>query len=167
MPLKDIEQPEIIAIHDTLRLRKYDGCYEKLLPGYQTPYVYQNSEGIFDDAKKPDLNYVRGMCRYLESVGELYFIEVLENGKFVSVGDITVKPENPPIAIWDEKYRGRGIGKCVMQAVIARLRALGYGKITGSEVFRWNTVSQKLHESLGFTKVDEDKDSFIYELVLK
>ena len=54
MPLPNIQQPEIIQINNTLRLRRYDGHYEKLLPGYQTQYVYQNSEGIFDDAFSDD-----------------------------------------------------------------------------------------------------------------
>lgn len=166
MPLPNIEQPEIIQINSSLRLRRYDGHYELLLPGYQTPYVYQNSEGIFDDAKKPTLNYVKGMCEYLDRIGELYFIEVLEDGSYVSIGDITVKPENPPIAIWDAEHRGCGIGKSAMQAVIDRLQALGYDKITGSEVFKWNTASQKLHESLGFQRIGEEGDSYIYERTL-
>ena len=166
MPIKNIEQPDIIPISGTIRLRRYDGHFEKLLPGYQTPYVYQNSEGIFDESKIPDINYVRNMCRYLDSIGELYFIEIEENGAFISIGDVTVKDENPPIAIWEERFRGQGIGKAVMQTVIRRLKALGCAKITGSEVFKWNTVSQKLHEGLGFVRVAEDGDSYIYELSL-
>ena len=167
MPLENIDQPEIIQISGILRLKKYDGNWEKMLPGYQSPYVYQNSEGIFDDNRKPDSNYIQGMCRYLESVGEFYFIEVLEDGAFISIGDVTIKPENPPIAIWDERHRGRGYGKLTMQAVIERRKALKFEKITGAEVYKWNTVSQKMHESLGFKRVNETDDSYIYELLLK
>lgn len=167
MPLKNFEQPEIIQISDTLRLKRYDGCWEKMLPGYQTPYVYQNSEGIFDDSKKPDEKYIQGMCRYLESVGEFYFIEVEENDSYISIGDITIKPENPPIAIWDARHRGCGFGKLVMQAAIDRLRELRFEKITGSGVYKWNVVSQKMHEKLGFKRVNETEDSYIYELTLK
>ena len=54
MPLPEIPQPEILPVSETIRLKKYDGHYEIALEGYQDPYVYQNSEGIFDDAKKPD-----------------------------------------------------------------------------------------------------------------
>lgn len=167
MPLQNIPQPEILWIHDSLRLHKYDGSYEQLLPGYQDPYVYQNSEGIFDDAKKPTMPYVKWMCEYLDGIGELYFIEIQENGAFVRIGDVTIKPENPPIAIWYAKWRGKGIGGQVMQAVIDRLRSLGFPKISGSEVYRWNTVSQKLHEKLGFIRVRETEDSFIYDLDLQ
>lgn len=166
MPLPNTIQPEIISVRDDLRLRKYDGHYERFLPGYQNPAVYQNSEGIFDESRIPDLNYVKGMCTYLAKAGELYYIEVKAGECFLPVGDVTVKPENPPIAIWLDAYRGRGIGRAVMQTVIARLKALGYSKITGSTVYKWNIPSQRLHESLGFAKTGEAEQEYTYELTL-
>lgn len=166
MPLPNIPQPQLLPIAPGLRLRRYDGHYEIFLPGYQTPAVYENSEGIFDLEKIPDLGYVKGMCNFLDRAGELYYIEIEENGAFVPIGDVTIKPQNPPIALWREEYRGRGIGKQVMQAVIARLRDLGYEKISGSSVFRWNTASQRLHESLGFYRVGENEREFFYDLTL-
>lgn len=166
MPLDTAIQPDEIIIHDSLRLRKYDGRYELFLPGYQDPCVYQNSEGIFDDDKIPDLDYVKGMCGYLSKAGELYYIEIMENGKFIPIGDVTVKSDNPPIAIWYSQYRGIGIGTLVMQAVINRLKALNVPKITGSTVYVWNTSSQKLHEKLGFFKVGGNEKEFFYELEL-
>lgn len=166
MPLPNIPQPQLLPIAPGLRLRRYDGHYEIFLPGYQTPAVYENSEGIFDLEKIPDLGYVKGMCNFLDRAGELYYIEIEENGAFVPIGDVTIKPQNPPIALWREEYRGKGIGRQVMQAVIARLRALGYEKISGSSVFRWNTASQRLHESLGFYRVGENEREFFYDLTL-
>ena len=163
MALKEFEQPEIIDINDSLRLRKYDGHYELFLPGYRDPVVYQNSEGIFDESRIPDLDYVKRMCTYLAKVGELYYIEAKENGIYVPIGDVTVKEENPPIAIWREAYRGKGVGRLVMEAVIGRLKGLGFSKITGSTVYQWNTASQRLHERLGFCKVSEDEKEIVYE----
>lgn len=163
MALKEFVQPEIIEIHDALRLRKYDGHYELFLPGYQDPVVYQNSEGIFDDSRIPDLDYVKGMCTYLARVGELYYIEAKEKDTYIPIGDVTVKDENPPIAIWNSTYRGKGIGRLVMQSVIDRLKELGFTKITGSTVYQWNTPSQRLHEGLGFCKVSEDEKEITYE----
>ena len=163
MALKEFEQPEIININDSLRLRKYDGHYELFLPGYQNPVVYQNSEGIFDESKIPNLDYVKRMCTYLAKVGELYYIEAKEKDTYIPIGDVTVKDENPPIAIWVDTYRGKGIGKLVMQTVIDRLKELGFAKITGSTVYQWNTSSQKLHESLGFRRVSEDEKEIMYE----
>lgn len=159
-------QPQFIIINDTLRLRKYDGNYHSFLTAYQDPFVYQNSEGIFDESHIPTLDYVKGMCEYLTANGELYFIEIIADGEYISIGDVTVKCENPPIAIWYDKYRNKGIGKLVMMTVIGRLRELGAQKITDSTVYKWNIASQKLHESLGFRKTKESETEYFYELNL-
>lgn len=166
MPFPNIPQPETIPLSDTLRLRKYDGRFALALPGYRDPYVYQNSEGIFDEARIPDLEYLERMCRWLDKNGELYFIEALEAGQYRAIGDITVKPENPPIAIWYPEYRGIGIGTLVMQAVIARLKDLGYRKITGTTIYKWNTHSLNLHKKLGFQVVSEDEKEYSLDLEL-
>lgn len=165
MPLPGVEQPPVIGLTGTLRLKRYNGRYELALPGYQDPVVYQNSEGIFDEAKIPDLAYVKGMCQYLDAHGELYFIEALEGGAWTPVGDVTIKPENPPIALWFAAYRGRGIGTLVMKKVIERLRSLGYAKIANSTVYKWNQASLALHQRLGFHIVRETEQDYYLELV--
>lgn len=166
MPIKEIEQPTIIEVDENIRLLKYNGNYEEALTGYQDPDVYQNSEGIFDDAKKPDINYIKGMFEWLNDNGELYYIQIREGQDYISIGDVTIKNINPPITIWYSKYRGIGIGTKVMRIIILRLKKLGYKKIIGSTVYKWNERSQKMHEKLGFVKVDENDEEFIYELNL-
>lgn len=166
MSIKNIEQPAVIEIDDDIRLLKYNGDYDIALIGYQDPYVYQNSEGIFDDTKKPDINYIKGMFEWLNNNGELYYIQIREGQDFISIGDVTIKDVNPPIAIWYGKYRGIGIGTKVMKIVIKRLKELGYEKITGTTVYKWNESSQRMHEKLGFVKVNENEDEYIYELPL-
>ncbi len=166
MPIKHIEQPHIIYVDLSLRLLKYNGNYKEALSGYQDPYVYQNSEGIFDDSKKPDIDYIKGMFEWLNNNGELYYIQILEENDYISIGDVTIKDINSPITIWYEKYRGIGIGTKVMKAVIKRLKELGYKKITGTTIYKWNAASQKMHEKLGFIKVDENDDEYTYELNL-
>lgn len=166
MPLPNVEQLEIIYINENLRLRKYDGNYEIALQWYQDPDVYINSEGIFDSLKIPDLDYVKRMYTWLNNNGELYFIEIFENDEYLPIGDITIKEVNPPIIIGVKKYRGKGLGKIVMKAVIERLKALGYKKIINSTVYKWNIPSQKMHENLGFVCVKETENEYIYELDL-
>ena len=166
MPIRNIEQPIVIEVDENIRLLKYNGDYEAVLIGYQDPYVYQNSEGIFDDIKKPDLEYIKGMFKWLNNNGELYYIQVKDGQDYISIGDVTVKDVNPPIAIWYEKYRFIGIGTKVMKTVIKRIKELGYEKITGTTIYKWNLSSQRMHEKLGFVKVDENDDEYIYELNL-
>lgn len=166
MPINSIEQPIVIELTDSLRLLKYNGNYKEALSGYQDPYVYQNSEGIFDDSKKPDIDYIKGMFEWLDNNGELYYIQIKEEEDFISIGDVTIKDVNPPITIWYEKYRGIGIGTKVMKTVINRLKELGYKKITGTTVYKWNEPSQIMHRKLGFALVDENENEYIYELNL-
>jgi len=114
MALAGIAQPRIISIDATLRLRAYDGDYRKAVAWYRDPVVYRNSEGITDVSRIPDEDYVRRMYEFLSESGELYFIEVLEAGEFIPIGDVTLKEENPAIAIGVPEYRGVGIGRKVM-----------------------------------------------------
>lgn len=166
MPIKGIMQPEIIQLSDNIRLRKYDGHAELALPGYRDPVVYQNSEGIFDESKIPDMDYVTGMFRYLDGKGELYFIEALENGEYAAIGDVTIMHEHPPIAIWFDRYRGKGIGTLVMQVMIERVRDLGYRRIVGSKVYKWNPASLKMHLNLGFRIMTENETEYTLDLEL-
>lgn len=106
------------------------------------------------------------MYHYLDSVGELYFIEILVDGSYQAIGDITVKAVNPPIVIGDSNYRGKGIGKKVMQAMIARAKELNFEKICDSEVYDYNLESIKLHESLGFKPTGKKDNTWFYELKL-
>jgi len=106
------------------------------------------------------------MYDHLFNNGELYFIEVLENDEFIPIGDVTLKEENLPIVIGVAKYRGKGIAKKVMKAILNKAKELGINKIYGSVVYDYNIASQKLHESLGYRCVEVRGNKLIYELEL-
>ena len=167
MPIDGIKQPNIINIDETLRLRAYDGNFEVAVPWYQDPVVYYFSESITDPAKMPDADYVKGMFEYMEKRCESYFIEVKENGKFIPVGDIHLKEPHPPIVIGVTKYRGVGIGKKVMRAMIARAKEIGIKKFSTDDVgiLEDNIVSRKMVEALGFTLVGKIESGLVYELI--
>lgn len=166
MAYKDFQQPEIIEIDENIRLRKYDGNYKQAVAWYQDEFVYKNSEGISDSSKIPDEKYVRKMYEYLSENGELYFIELMKNGTFIPIGDVTLKEENPCIAIGVAQYRGIGIGKKAMRAIIERAKKLGIQKFYGSSIYDYNIISQKMHESLGFKCVEARDGIKVYELNL-
>lgn len=106
------------------------------------------------------------MYEYLSTHGELYFIEILEDGKFTAIGDVTLKAQNLPIVIGLAKYRGVGIGTLVMRAILRRAKEIGITKIYSSVIYDYNTASCRLHESLGFKCVETRGNERIYELVL-
>lgn len=164
MPIKGVTQPELLDVDDGLRLRKYDGMHAFALPWYQdVDTVY-----LVDGVREPyDLDKLEKMYRYLDSRGELYFIEVFENGAFIPVGDVTIWQEDMPIVIGSKAYRGKGIGKRVIARLIQRGKALGYPALYVNEIYRHNTASQKTFESLGFKVCAQTPDGFGYCLRLE
>ncbi|MFD3157665.1 GNAT family N-acetyltransferase [Haloimpatiens sp. FM7330] len=165
MAFKNIIQPQIISINENLRLRKPDKIEWKIaLPWYQNPKVLYYSEGVTD--KVYDMDIINRMYKYLSSIGELYFIEIFENSVWKPIGDVTLSEENMPIAIGDEKYWGKGIGKKVIRKLIERAKSIGLSKIYIPEIYLYNNRSQNLFTSMGFIEVSRNDKRRSYELNL-
>lgn len=168
MAIAGVAQPETIVIDISLRLRRYDGNYGVAVPWYQDEVVYTGSEGITDKTEIPDADYVRRMYSWFEKNGksELYFIEVMENGLFIPIGDAAVQEENPPIVIGVPQYRGVGIGKKVLETMVRRARELGFSRLYNVKIFHDNIASQRLYTSCGFRQTGEDARYKLFALAL-
>lgn len=140
MSIENIEQPNIVHINNELRLRKFDNNYSFAFEWYQDEETVKLVDGL--DAEKYDYNKLKKMYEYLDNIGELYFIEVLDNDEFIPIGDVTFWKEDMPIVIGDKKYRGKGIGKKVIKALIKRAMNLGYHEIKVREIYKYNIASQ-------------------------
>lgn len=162
MPIKDINQPEIINIDSNLRLRKFDNKFSFAFDWYQDEDTVKLVDGL--NAKKYDFNTLKSMYQYLNNVGELYFIEILENNEFIPIGDVTFWKDDMPIVIGDKNYRNKGIGKKVIEALIGRAKELGYQEIKVREIYTYNIASQRLFESVGFKKSGNTANGFSYTL---
>lgn len=165
MPLDKFEQPQTIFINDNLRLRNPDKIeWETALPWYQNPKVLYYSEGV--TGKSYDMFVINRMYQYLSSIGELYFIEILEDGFWKPIGDVTLSDQNMPIAIGDEKYWGKGIGKKVISTLLKRAKSMGLIKIKIPAIYLYNLRSQNLFKSIGFIEVNKNDNEISYELNL-
>ncbi len=165
MAIRNIEQPNIIIIDNELRLRKArEEEWKVALPWYENPKVLYYSEGLIQGIY--DMEIVNRMYGYLSSIGELYFIEILEKDTWIPIGDITLSEKNMPIIIGDEKYWGRGIGKKSVLALIDRAKSIKLDKIQIPTIYKYNERSKNLFISIGFIKVKEDENSEFYELKL-
>ncbi|HBM76066.1 MAG TPA: N-acetyltransferase [Clostridiaceae bacterium] len=164
MPIKNVNQPEIITINTELRLRKFDNKYSFAFEWYQDEDTVKLVDGL--NAEKYDSAKLKRMYEYLNNIGELYFIEILDNKKFMPIGDVTFWKDDMPIVIGNADYRGKGIGKQVVRALIQRAAELGYGEIKVREIYTYNIASQKLFESVGFKKTGCTKDGFSYTLTI-
>ena len=147
MPIPNIKQPEVIMIEDDLRLRKFDDHFDFAFDWYQD----EETVYLVDGVKRPySRETLANMYHYLEKHGELYFIEIKEKGIFRPVGDVCFWQEDLPVVIGVPKYRGKGIGRKVIAALIRRGRALGYDTLRVGEIYEYNVGSRKCFESLGF-----------------
>lgn len=152
MPIKDIVQPEILPVSSELRLRRYDGVHDFAFVWYQDPEIVRLVDGV---AKPYDRDTLDRMYSYLDKHGELYFIEALADNGWKPIGDVTLCREDVPIVIGDGDYRGRGVGRAVITALIRRARSLGWGSLQVQEIYHFNTGSQKLFTGVGFTVTGE------------
>lgn len=165
MAIRNIEQPNVIIIDNELRLRKArEEEWKVALSWYENPKALYYSEGLIQEIY--DMEIINRMYSYLSSIGELYFIEILEKDTWTPIGDITLSEENMPIIIGDEKYWGRGIGKKSVLALINRAESIKLDKIHIPTIYKYNERSKNLFISIGFIKVKEDEDSESYELKL-
>lgn len=165
MALLNFEQPEVIFITENIRLKKTDRSdWEKALVWYQNPKVLYYSEGITD--KTYDMDVINRMYTYLSDIGELYFIEILENELWRAIGDVTLSDQDMPIVIGDEKYWGKGIGKRVLDALVERAKALGLTRLYVKAIYLYNDRSQNLFKSVGFKEVSSNNIEKSYELLL-
>lgn len=163
MPIEGISQPEIIQIDSGLRLRRFDGQYAFAFDWYQdAEMVY-----LVDGVKRPySFETLTAMYAYLNRHGELYFIEARCGDEFVPVGDVTFWQNDMPIVIGDPAFRGRGLGRKVIAALIERARSLGFSQLRVGEIYDWNPASQKCFMSLGFVPVQKTEKGSSYVLKL-
>ena len=163
MPISGIEQPEIIEIEEGLRLRKYtDDCAFAL-------EWYQDEETLLlvDGVNAPyDKDRLYRMYHYLRDRGEVYFIEIMMEDKstYMPIGDVTFWQEDMPIVIGDPRFRGKGIGKKVVKALVDRAQKLGFSSVSVAEIYDYNIASKKMFESVGFRAYEKTEKGSRYKM---
>ncbi len=158
------ELTKLIEINDKLRLRRYDNNHDFALKWYQNIDTVYMVDGI----KTPyDIDKLNKMYSYLNENYELYFIEVHKDGEFFPIGDVAFSKNDMPIVIGDINYRGKGIGKQVITALIKHAKSLGFSSLRVKEIYKYNISSQKTFESVGFIKEKESDKGFSYKLNLE
>jgi len=161
--IQGIEQPALIQIDESLRLRKYDGVHDFALEWY----LDEETVYLVDGKRDPyTVERLGRMYRYLNNAGELYFIEVLENSTYKPIGDVTFWQEDMPIVIGDRNYRGKKIGRKVVSALVERGKELGYDHLEIGEIYGWNEGSRRCFESVGFQAYEKTEKGAKYRLLL-
>ena len=164
MSINNIGHPKVIDINGHLRLRMV--CkenYKLALPWYENPKVMYYSEGVTEGTYKIDT--ITKMYDYLSSIGEMYFIEILEDGIWKAIGDVGLSEQNMPIVIGGGKYWGKSIGQKVIEKLLERAKEIKLRRIS-IEIYKYNERSRNLFTTLGFKKVSQEEKSEYFEYVL-
>ena len=164
MAIEGVKQPDILPIDETLRLRRYDGDCAFALAWYQDAETLMLVDGRPDPY---DMDKLCRMYQYLERQGELYFIELWQDGSFVPIGDVTFWQEDMPIVIGRRELRGRKIGSRVVGALLQRAAVLGYDEVWVREIYDFNEGSKRLFEGEGFRPVQRTKKGWRYRRCIK
>ena len=155
---------DIIQIDANLRLRRFDGIYDFAFEWYQDCETVLLVDGV----RKPySYETLTNMYNFLNKNGELYFIEVNQNDFWKPIGDVMFSQKDLPIVIGEPAYRGKGIGKKVISALIQRGRDLGFENLFVGEIYDFNEASRKCFESLGFRAYQKTEKGSSYKLSLK
>lgn len=150
----------MLQIDDTLRLRRFDGVCEFALQWYQDTHTVW----LVDHRTAPyDMALLQRMYAYLNKKGELYFIELLCEGAYVPIGDVTLCQDDLPIVIAPE-FQRKGIGKRVLLGIIREAKRRGWDHLGVEEIYEDNIASQRLFESCGFQEVGVSKQGNSYRL---
>jgi len=156
---------EVVSVDEQLRLRKFQkNEYNIALQWYKDKEVLYFSEG--DENLNYTIDTITRMYDYLMDIGELFFIEIYEEGAWVPIGDVTLSPNTMPITIGVPRYWGKGIGKKVIGKLLHRARENGYGTIRLKGIYKYNERSLRMFKGLGFNVVDETHKELILELIL-
>ena len=75
-------------------------------------------------------------------------------------------PPTFPAKYIGKDYRGKGIGKNVITALVERGKALGYDHLAVGEIYDWNEGSRRCFESIGFQAYEKTEKGSSYRLNL-
>ncbi len=114
------------------------------LPWYQDPDVCKQ----VDNRDTPyDVDLLHRMYDYLSANGDCYYIEY--NGTLV--GDVSLRNDGEIAIVVCKAYQNRHIGRrCVLDMLhLAQEKGMDSVK---ANIYAFNTQSQKMFQSIGFTK---------------
>ena len=142
---------------------EYDEEDEFALAWYQDEETLMLVDGKFQPY---DRERLKKMYHYLNDRGEVYFIELKDENGWRPIGDVTFWQEDMPIVVGEKGLRGKKIGRRVVKALIERAKQLGYKELYVDMIYHYNTGSQRMFESVGFTAYQTTEKGKKYKLKL-
>ncbi len=133
----------------------------KYYPNYKTALVwYQDLElckQVDNRDTAYDLDLLKAMYKYLNQRGDLFYIKYRNR----LCGDVCLQPDGEINIVVAKPFQNKHIGRRVIREIIRLAREKNIPEVY-AEIYSFNTQSQRMFESIGFQRVEEEK----YLLVL-
>ena len=104
-----------------------------------------------------DIHLLKRMYKYLDNHGELFYIKY----KNRLCGDVCLQPSGEVNIAIAKPFQNKHIGRRVMNEIIQLAKEKNIHELH-AEIYSFNTQSQKMFQSTGFKKVDDEQ----YVLIL-
>lgn len=141
-------------IDKEVSLVRYYPNYIRTLEWYQDPDVCRqvdNRDEVYD------LELLKRMYRYLNRKGQLFYIKY----KNRLCGDVCLQYSGEVNIVIAKPYQNKHIGRRAISEIIKIAKENGYRELQ-AEIYAFNRQSQRMFESVGFKKADNEK--YIYAL---
>ena len=143
-----------ISVEANIRLVPYYPAYDTALAWYQDAQLCKqvdNRDFVYD------LPLLKRMYHYLDTHGELFYIEY----RGVLCGDVSLRTTGELDIVICKEYQNKHIGRKVIEKMLELARERGLAECF-AHIYSFNTQSQKMFESIGF--VPQDEERYIYKL---
>ena len=143
-----------ISVEGNIRLVPYYPAYDTALAWYQDAQLCKqvdNRDFVYD------LPLLKRMYHYLDTHGELFYIEY----RGVLCGDVSLRTTGELAIVICKEYQNRHIGRTVIGKILALAKEKKYPQCY-AEIYSFNKQSRKMFESIGF--VQKDAETFVYTL---
>lgn len=142
------------TIDEEIKLVPYYPNYATALKWYQDLELCKqgdNRDTVYD------INLLKRMYKYLNKHGDLFYIKY----KNRLCGDVCLQPSGEVNIVIAKPFQNKHIGRRVIKEITQLAKEKGLQELH-AEIYSFNTQSQKMFQSMGFTKVDEEQ----YVLIL-
>ena len=98
-----------------------------------------------------DLDLLKRMYKYLNQHGDLYYIKY----KNRLCGDVCLQPDGEINIVVAKPFQNKHIGRRVISEIIKMAKEKNIQELH-AEIYSFNTQSQRMFQSLGFEKVENE-----------
>ena len=125
-------------------------------PNYKTTLVWYQDLDLCKQVDNRDTAYdlelLKRMYSYLNKHGDLFYIKY----KNRLCGDVCLQPSGEVNIVIAKPFQNKHIGRRVVNEIIRLAREKDIDELQ-AEIYTFNTQSQKMFQSVGFKKVDDER----------